>query len=157
LKTVKVTGTPDKAVEKPANPVQEREDEAQPLFPPESLQPLKGLLYLGRLSKNVTVAGHDFHVSTLTTGQQMRVGEIIKRYTDTVAIDVAYKAATVAAAVDIVDGEQIYQPYDMTDNSEFDKKFLIVTQWYPFIIDELFQVVLDLDSTVKEHVKRLKK
>lgn len=126
------------------------------VFPDKYKEPLQGLLYLGRITSNETVAGHEFEIKTLTTGEIMRVGELIKKYRGTVSENIAHKLYTVAAAVMTVDGQPITKDYKedydfIRENAE------VVKKWYPAVVNTLYNKYTDLETTAVEVTNALKK
>src|SRR4051812_1732262 len=70
-------------------------------------QEFEGLAYLGHLEAEVKIPYHTFQVRTLKTGEKIRVVELIKPLEDSVGYARAYRAAVVAAALVLVDGQPL--------------------------------------------------
>ena len=132
------------------------EDDTFKGFPEESIEPLRGLLFLGKLSKNVMYAGHDFLIETLTEGQLIRVGQLISEYRGTFSEVEARKAFTVAACCKAVDGYAVATAYASGADEIYDRS-KVVLDWYPPVIDFLYSKFRELEVTEFSIANALKK
>lgn len=132
------------------------EDDSKSGFPDEYLEPLRGLLFLGALSKNVRYAGHDFLIETLTEGEMIRVGQLMSEYKGTFSEAEARKMFTVAACVKAVDGLRLFQPYSDRQDVIYEAS-RIVMDWYPPVVDFIYRRYLELEATEFEVAGALKK
>lgn len=121
-----------------------------PEFDPQHRQALTGLMFLGRLEDDFEWLGHKFVIRTLTAGEQVEVGMLVKPYLGTRVEWRAYQAAMLGAAVVSVDGEPISVPLVQNDGvSDTRRKFeYILKNWYSPIIDAVYQRinVLEIQS-----------
>lgn len=70
----------------------------------------RGLLYVGHLTEDFTLFGHDFSIATPTQTERLQVGPIIKEFRDTITNEIAYQAAIVALYLVSIDGQPLPQP-----------------------------------------------
>ena len=125
-------------------------------FPDEFIEPMRGLLFLGCLSKNVLYAGHDFLIETLNEGDVLRVGQLMSDYRGTLAESEAKKVFIVAAAVKAVDGYRLFQPYSDGQDSIYEASKTVM-KWYPPVVDYIYRRYLELEATKFEVANALKK
>ncbi len=135
---------------------EEKQTEDDMLFPPEHVEPLKGLLYLGFLSDEIEYAGHMFHIRTLTEGEILRIGQLMKAYRGTVTEVEARKMYTVAACILDVDGEQVYRAYEEGHDQIYEKA-KVVKHWYPATVNAVYNAYIELESTAIAVSDSLKK
>lgn len=111
-------------------------------FPPEIHQDVMGLLYLGSLTKECEVLGHRFVLKTLTSGEELALGQIVHEYGDTLVQAKAFTIATIAAAIVTVDGNPIVGslgPEYSNTITTIRKKFeYIRDKWYWPVIEMLY-------------------
>ena len=132
------------------------EEDSKTGFPEEYVEPLRGLLFLGHLSKNVAYAGHDFLIETLTESEVLRVGQYMSEYKGTFSEAEARKMFTVAACVQSVDGYALATPI-MKDQDLFPDKVKVVRQWYPPVIDFVYKEYRKLEISEFSIANALKK
>lgn len=125
-------------------------------FPEESKRSLRGLLYLGELTDEFTYAGHEFAIKTLTEGELLKAAQLVAKYEGTVGHGIAHRCAIVSASLVRVDGEELYQPLSETEDEAL-KRFDVVLEWYPVVIDQIFNKCLALDQTAAALGERLGK
>lgn len=126
------------------------------IFPDEHIQPLRGLLFLGKLENEVEYAGHKFLLKTLTEGELLRVGQLCKPYIGTLSEMESRKMFVVAAALEAVDGELLSAPYKENSDDIFVRANEI-KNWYPAVISFLFDSYLELEKTSISVSNSLKK
>ena len=132
------------------------EDDSDDGFPAEHMQPLRGLLFTGALSKNFMYAGHDFLIETLTEGDLLRIGQLMATYRGTFSEVEAKKCFTVAACVQAVDGYSLVT--DIAPNqSNLSERIEVVKKWYPPVVDYVYRRYLELESTEFAVAASLKK
>lgn len=137
---------------------QVEEETSKQGFPEEHMQPLKGLLFLGALSKNFTYAGHDFLIETLTEGETLKVGQLMAEYRGTFSESEARRAFTVAACVKAVDGYPVVTDLSPRDNVDrIGEKFQVIMQWYPPVIEYVYMQYRALETTEFSVANALKK
>ena len=133
------------------------EEDSRFSFPKEHKTPLMGLLFLGYLEDEFDYAGHRFVIHTLTQGELLIASNLIERYESTIGRNRAYKASILACAVKSVDGQPLYQPLSESEAKEdmTRKAFDVVLQWFPNVVDELYDRFEHLDRQVSSVVKSL--
>ena len=139
----------------------DREHEIDPavpesVFPPQSVVPLKGLLFLGALEETFEYGGHSFHIRTLTEGESLRVGQLIRDYRGTASEPEALRCFTVAACTVDVDGMAVSQPYKEGYDQGFESA-KEVRKWYPAVVRAVYERYRKLESTASEVADSLKK
>lgn len=125
-------------------------------FPEEHVEPLRGLLFVGSLSKNFTYAGHDFLIETLTEGEVIRVGQLISNYKGTFSEAEARACFTVAACVKSVDGYSLVTDIE-PKSSNLTERVRVVEKWYPAVVRYIYKMYLDLESAEFAVASSLKK
>lgn len=130
----------------PAEPVEV--DAPLPEFDPRYAEALQGLLFLGYLTEDFTWAGHSFKIKTLNTDEILETALLAKEWSESMAAMKALQTATVAAAVELVDGQAVAIP--LTDfESPIAAKFNVVKRWFPPTIDAIYERCLLLESEVE--------
>lgn len=121
--------------------------EPLPEFPEESKKDFEGILFLGALTKEFTFAGHVFMIRTLTTGEILSVGQIIKDYDGSLSQMKAYATAVCAATTLSLDGQSLPTPIRDTPGDEaLRHRFNEVVKWYPPVIDYVYGQFLALEA-----------
>lgn len=131
-----------------------------PVFHEKYKEGFKGLLYLGALQDDFEWLGHKFVIRTLRDGELLAIGQLIKQYTDTVALDRAYADAVVAMCVISVDGQELPIPIGETEriNEWAIQRFNHVkNNWYSFTVDEVYNRYLVLRDKAQAVVDALGK
>ena len=110
----------------------------------------EGLLYLGKLEKEITsIPLHKFIVRTLTVNEQLEVLLITQPYADGIGYARAYKAAVVAAGLVSIDGKELV-PSDKNSNILRQKWDYVTNGWYEPVIDILFEEIDQLHARMIE-------
>ncbi len=110
----------------------------------------EGLLYLGKLEKEVTsIPLHKFVVRTLTVNEQLEVLLITQPYADGIGYARAYKAAVVAAGLVSIDGKELI-PSDKNSNVLRQKWEYVTNGWYEPVIDILYEEIDQLHARMIE-------
>lgn len=130
--------------------------ESESVFPEEHLEPLRGLLFVGAISKVVEVAGHEFLLRTLKEGEILRIGQLLSKYKDTPVEAEARRMLTVAASIESVDGYPVGEPYKEGYDGIYTKAQQ-VKEWYPAVIADLYSHYLDIEGTAVAVSRSLKK
>lgn len=131
-------------------PTPEPEEELElPRFDEKVKEPFMGLLFLGALTEEFTFCGHKFRIRTLTQDEVLAIGQILKRFNDSVSQMSAYATAMVAACLISVD----HQPLPTAIQSEATEVTLTsrmdyVSQWYPTTINHVYSQYLELEAKV---------
>jgi len=117
-------------------------------FPEEWKDEFEGLLFLGRLQKEVTrIPYHKFVVRTLTVNEKLEVSLLAKPYIETIGYGRAYKTAVVAAGLVSVDGRDMI-PLSKGINVIRQKFEYIVNNWYDTVVDFLYEEIDSLETRV---------
>lgn len=132
------------------------ENGADDIFPDEYMMPLKGLLYLGDIQKEIEYGGHRFLIRTLKEGEILRIGQLLKDYVGTAVEIEARRCFTVAASVVSVDGVPLKEPITPSGDNIYDK-FQEVRQWYPAVVHFLYSRYAEIESTAINVSNALKK
>lgn len=151
-------GMPDEeaapmAAEAPAEEAAERDAD---VFPEEYMEPLRGLMFLGAIEREVEYGRHTFVIRTLREGEILRIGQLIKDYRGAVTEIEARKMYTVAAAVKSVDGIPLASPY-RPDADVISEKAEEVRKWYPAVVSRLYSEYVDMEVAAVEVSNALKK
>lgn len=110
----------------------------------------EGLLYLGKLEKEITsIPLHKFIVRTLTVNEQLEVLLITQPYADGIGYARAYKAAVVAAGLVSIDGKELV-PSDKNSNILRQKWDYVTNGWYEPVIDILYEEIDQLHARMIE-------
>lgn len=127
---------------------------------PEERRDFASLLTCGRRSKKITVMGHPVVIQTLTTADEMRIGLFTKTYTETqVGFQRAYQVGVCAAGIREVQGAPLFTSLrEVTSEDEiFDKSVEEVQKFYPIVISQIYQGIMDLEREFAELAIKLGK
>lgn len=126
----------------------------QDTFDPRWRNPFEGLTYLGYLEADVEIPYHSFKVRTLTTGEKIKVVQMIRELEDSIGYPRAYRAAVVAAGLTLVDGKPLLVGQKNLD--VISQRYRYVTDnWYDYVIDILYDKINELEGQVLEVLKEL--
>jgi len=116
------------------------------------------LVHLGRKEAHIELFTRKIHLRTLTIEEELRVSEITKPYIGSDGWGRAYRTAVVAAAMQTIDGELLFNP---VSESEFDriifKKFEKLMDWYPLAVDQVYARYRDMELELLALVEKLGK
>lgn len=118
------------------------------------------LMTCGRRSKTITVMGHPVVIQTLTAADEMRIGLFTKSYIETqVGFQRAYQVAVCAAGIREVQGSPLFTSLrEITSEDEiFDKSVEAVKGFYPIVISQIYQGIMDLEREFAELAIKLGK
>lgn len=118
------------------------------------------LLTCGRRSKTITVMGHPVVIQTLTTADEMRIGLYTKPYLETqLGFQRAYQVAVCAAGIREVQGKPLFTSLrEITSEDEiFDRSVEAVKQFYPVVVTQIYQGIMDLEREFAELAIKLGK
>jgi len=158
--------TPEAAVLEPhpegneeANEPTSKEDDPLPEFDPKVREDFEGLLYLGRLSRTFTWAGHDFTIRTLSIEETLEVGILSQPYRGTLSELKAYQAALVACCVTAVDGRPMPVPITDSprDTSAANRFQYVLRHWLPPVLDAVYEEYLHLEGRVGKVIQAMGK
>ena len=118
---------------------------------------IENLLTNGYISQEITIAGHEFVLRTLTIGEELAVAEISDEYDGNFAQTKAVATATVAASLESIDGRPLMHSLGPDVKSNIRKKFQYIrNKWYWIIISELYEhysVLLNRQAYAFENLK----
>lgn len=112
-------------------------------FDPRVAEDVEGLLFLGALSSEFELFGHQFVMRTLRVGEELAVAQVVKQYEGTLAQGKAYAIANVAASIVTVDGRPLVEslgPDQEETLTTINRKFAYVrSKWYFPVVELLYQ------------------
>lgn len=156
----------DVAAEQRGEPlsVQEEAPRSQEDFTPREFdlkhkEPFTGLLFVGALTDEFTLWGHRFVIATPTQTERMQIGPLIRDYADTIAGDLAYATALVAAYLVSVDNQPLPRPVvkDVRETALRDRFRWVSDTLQKPVIDYLFSKCLELDQQVDDVLEAMGK
>lgn len=121
---------------------------------------LAGLLFLGSLRGWFDWCGHRIHLKTLTTDEELLVGQLIREFEGGMAGMKAYATATAGLAVESVDHQSMPVPLGEHPNQPYAwalQRFNYARRWYPPTIDAILDAYLQLETRQREVMKGLGK
>lgn len=131
----------------------QNEDEISPSLKTD----VENLLINGSISTEVSLAGHTFTLRTLTIGEELTIAEICQAYEGNFAQAKAIATATVAAALETVDGRPLMHKIGPDGSNIIRQKFQYIrSKWYWIIISELYEhytLLLDRQINAFQEVK----
>lgn len=151
------------ADESASSEVEVREDEAEgksvsPLLePPREFDerfkdPFKGLLYLGYLTSEFQIFGHDFKIATPSQMEKLELGNVMRNYKDAITSEIAWQTVYVAMFLVSIDGEELPQPVltKPKDSALQDRFNWVAMNLRQPVIDRLFTHCLELEQEVQD-------
>ena len=171
---IPVDPTVDPDIVPPAAPSAERRLVGEPIeAEPEPQEPtpvteltdqerrdFASLITCGRRSKTITVMGHPVVIQTLNTADEMRIGLFTKPYLDSqLGFQRAYQVAVCAAGIREVQGKPLTSSLrEITSEDEiFDRRVAAVQEFYPIVITQVYQAIMDLEREFAELAIKLGK
>jgi hypothetical protein len=123
---------------------------------PRVRQDFMGLLYLGRMEDECTIAGHKFLLRTPSQDDRLEMGPLHKPYLNTVTTEVAWRLITVAAYLRRIDSEPAPEPLNTNVSAlrtrlEWTRNNIYAEQ----VIEALYDRCLLLDGRVREVITAL--
>jgi hypothetical protein len=108
---------------------------------------LDSLLQSGSISDSIDLVGHTFVLRTLTIGEELAVASVCDDYAKSIAQSKAIATATVAAALESIDGRPLMHSISPDPLVNIRHKFgYIRNKWYWAIIEELYRRYVDLSE-----------
>jgi hypothetical protein len=141
------TGVDDAEEEASGTPPVE-EEEPLPEFDPKYRKEFEGLMFLGALQETFFWMGHSFTIRTLKADEIVEIGLMVQPYGTTLGSVKAYQAASIAAALIDVDGRGLPLAIDKTEPDLRAKFRYILDNWYPPVIDAIYDRMLRLEHKV---------
>lgn len=138
---------------------QVQEDFTPREFDPKHKEPFTGLLFVGALTDEFELWGHRFVIATPTQTERMQIGPVIKDYADTIAGEMAYATALVAAYLVSVDGHELPKPVvkDIKETALRDRFRWVSDTLQKPVIDYVFSKCLELDQQVDDVLEAMGK
>lgn len=101
-------------------------------FPEQVREDVHGLMWLGYLEDSFSFCGHDFMIRTLRGDEDLQVGVLAKEFMETTSQAKAQVWATIALAIEAVDGDPNFCPQAGPDRRSYARgRFQYATQtWY---------------------------
>ena len=118
------------------------------------------LMTCGRRSKKIDVMGHSVKIQTLTTADEMRVGLYTKKYLESqLGFQRAYQVAICAAGVREIQGRPLFHNLSMVTSEDeiFDKSVEEISKYYPIVVSQIYQAIMDLEREFAELAIKLGK
>ena len=119
------------------------------------------LLTVGRRTKKLTIMDHQVVVQTLKTSDEMRIGLYTKPYLESQGFSRAYQVAVCASGILEVDGKPLWRSLSESDNKDPDEVFRrsvnVVSEYYPIVISQVYQAIMDLEREFAELAIKLGK
>ena len=127
---------------------QQKESDAKML----DLDDLKSLVFLGRLSEVVDIAGYKFVVTTLTTKQQRDIMQTVMK-ADQVERIIEIKPVTVSHVIETINGVPLEElcPDDSIEDLA-DRRLEVVLNLQTNVIEKVYQVYEKLVKTSNEEL-----
>lgn len=108
-------------------------------------QEVLGLLYVGKLSDTFVYGGHRISLRTLTIGEELAAGLLVKEYEGTRQEPRAIATVIVGACIESVDGRPIVTPLGPDEADLVRQKFEYVKdRWYWPTIRTIYEKYLEL-------------
>lgn len=140
-------------------PVDEEPDAEEQIdndLDPRAREDFLGLLYLGRLEEECTVAGHRFLLRTPSQDDRLDIGLVHKPYLNTVASEPAYRMITVASFVHRIDDQDEPAPLTGKSTTLRDRfNWIRASITSDVIIEKLFAECMELDGRTRAVVDYL--
>ncbi|QGJ94904.1 tail assembly chaperone [Gordonia phage RedWattleHog] len=158
--------TPDLAALDPDRPKQKPEGEPEEVSGPEitelteeERQQFSSLVNVGKRLKKITVLDRPVTIASLMADDIIRVGEKVRPYRESQAFSQAYQAAMCAAAIKSVDGQSWENTLEANPDADvlFEQKWQRVIQFYPLVIQYIYNEILTLDAEFSELAEKLGK
>jgi len=112
-----------------------------------------GLLVMGALRGWFEWCGHRIAVRTLTTDEEILVGQLTREYEGSIAGTKAYATAVAGLCVDSVDHQPMPVPLGEHPNQPYKwalERFNYARRWFPPTIDAIFEAYLLLEGRQRE-------
>jgi hypothetical protein len=93
---------------------------------------------------------------TLTEGEILRIGQLIKGYRETLTEAEAQRLFTLSAAITAVDGEPVYQAISDKYDDIYERAS-VLKGWYPGVVRALYGEYMSMERVAVEVTNSLKK
>jgi hypothetical protein len=136
-------------VQLPPMPDQLTEDESESF---------RNLVMVGAISDTFEIAGHKVILHTLNVDEDLQVGVLLHKFTDTHAFPRAYKTLICAAAIISIDGEPLVTHFSLSEGKvTVQERFDKLKDFFPVVIDAIYERFVELEEKVTPVVSRLGK
>lgn len=124
----------------PSKPTEEEQlTQSEESFDPSARLDMEMLLTNGKIVAEIELAGHVFMIRTLTIGEELAVADVCKEYYNNFTEAKAIATATVAAALESIDGRPLMHSLGPDPVSNIRQKFQYIrNKWYWVLISELY-------------------
>ncbi len=121
-------------------------------FPEQHKQLFEGLLFVGQLSDEITVAGHKIVFRTLSSDEILAVGSMSAPWLGTESSVRAYVTAVVGACITTIDRRPLPQPLIANPTTEdmVRDRFNWARGLNPFVQDRVYDAYRTLEAKVEE-------
>jgi hypothetical protein len=146
------------ASERVAEEVKEAVEEEITELTDEERVLFSSLMTVGKRSKPIEVMGHTVVIQSLRVADDLRIGLWCKKYEESRGFQRAYQLGVCAAGIRTVDGTPLYQ--SLTDSGEdevFEAKVEKLQNYYPIVINQIYNSIVGLDSEFAELATKLGK
>lgn len=121
---------------------------------------LQSLLTVGRREKVIQVLGHNVHIRSLMSDDELKIGLQIKDFKGSEFYARAYQVGVVAAGVKKMDGKPLV-PESLFDNGEevndFTERFEKARKLYPLVTTEIYEAIMNLELEFRDLMVKLGK
>ena len=102
---------------------------------------------------------HPVTIQTLKTADEMRIGLYTKKYLESQGFSRAYQVGVCAAGIIDIDGMPLYTAISDKEDDDgiFDKKVAKLKDYYPIVISQIYQGVIDLEREFADLALKLGK
>lgn len=124
-------------------------------FGTEISQAVEGLVFLGRLTKDVEWCGHTFGLKTLTVNEEMAAAAAVQEFRSTLKEPEAWITSQIGLALTHVDGDESFCPPIGPDLTAFAKARFkwIGENWYWPTVEMLFE---EYSGLLEKQVKAIR-
>jgi len=146
---------PDK-IDKTAPPEEERIDPFS-LFTDQIRIPVRGLVFLGHIEKEVEFCGHTFTLRTLYPSEKAAVSIVIQPWRGSISEGEVWANAQVGLALTSVDGDNEFCIKAGPDLNDFTKARLnyVAQKWYQPTLSFLYARYLELEQEALDGIREL--
>ena len=125
----------------------------------EELALFRSLMTVGRRIKHIDVMGHTVVIESLRVSDDLRIGLYTKDFEQSRAGARSYQLAVCAAGIRTVDGVPLYQPImeTISDDEIFDHKVQRLKDYYPIVINQIYNEIVNLDAEFADIAVKLGK
>lgn len=119
----------------------------------------QSLLTVGQRTKTINVFDHSVEIQSLRVSDDLRISLYTKKYEESRGLARSYQLAVCAAGIRSIDGQPIFQPlsHTATEDEAFDKKVEYLKDFYPIVINQIYNEIIGLDTEFMEFCEKLGK